>query len=28
LHRARQRLAKLLEADDVMPALHLLENKP
>jgi DNA-directed RNA polymerase specialized sigma24 family protein len=28
LHRARQRLAKLLAADDVVPALNLVENKP
>ena len=27
LHRARQRLAKLLAADEVEPALHLVENK-
>lgn len=27
LHRARQRLAKLLAADEVAPALHLVENK-
>ena len=27
LHRARQRLAKLLAADDVAPALHLVEGK-
>jgi RNA polymerase sigma-70 factor (ECF subfamily) len=27
LHRARQRLAKLLAADEVVPALHLVENK-
>jgi RNA polymerase sigma-70 factor (ECF subfamily) len=27
LHRARQRLAKLLAADESMPALHLVENK-
>jgi RNA polymerase sigma-70 factor (ECF subfamily) len=27
LHRARRRLAKLLTADEVAPALHLLENK-
>ena len=27
LHRARQRLAKLLAADDVVPALNLVENK-
>jgi RNA polymerase sigma factor (sigma-70 family) len=26
LHRARQRLAKLLAADDAVPALHLVEN--
>jgi len=28
LHRARQRLAKLLTADEVVPALQLVENKP
>jgi RNA polymerase sigma-70 factor (ECF subfamily) len=27
LHRARQRLAKLLAADEVVPALRLVENK-
>src|SRR5262245_30086502 len=27
LHRARQRLAKLLAADEVVPALQLVENK-
>jgi RNA polymerase sigma-70 factor (ECF subfamily) len=27
LHRARQRLAKLLAADEVTPALHLVEHK-
>jgi DNA-directed RNA polymerase specialized sigma24 family protein len=27
LHRARQRLAKLLAADEVGPALHLVESK-
>lgn len=27
LHRARQRLAKLLAADEVEPALHLVESK-
>jgi len=27
LHRARQRLAKLLAADEVTPALHLVEDK-
>jgi RNA polymerase sigma-70 factor (ECF subfamily) len=27
LHRARQRLAKLLAADEIVPALHLVENK-
>src|SRR6185295_1022441 len=27
LHRARQRLAKLLAADEVEPALHLVENQ-
>lgn len=27
LHRARQRLAKLLAADEPEPALHLVENK-
>ena len=27
LHRARQRVAKLLAADEVEPALHLVENK-
>jgi DNA-directed RNA polymerase specialized sigma24 family protein len=27
LHRARQRLAKLLAAADVVPALQLVENK-